>query len=183
MKKIIALAGSISSDSINKKLINEVSTYVETVDVEVLQLEDYLAGFYSSDEEKAKGVPKTILALKEKFKQADGFIISSPEYNGHMSAAFKNTIDWLTRIERSIFGDKPTVVLSTSPGATGGASVMEAMLSSFPRFGANIVASYSLGLFHEAYTDGALNDEKKKELKEVVTQLEIGSVKPQYIYK
>lgn len=172
MKKIIAIAGSISSDSINKKLVSTVAGKLKVNEVEVLNLNDYLAPFYSSDEEKENGIPTNISTLLEKFRTADGFLISSPEYNGFMSAAFKNTLDWLSRAERLYFGNKPTVLLSTSPGEGGGASVMKFMQASFPFAGADIVSTYSVKSFYKVFSNDAFDVETDTALYQVVKTLE-----------
>ena len=67
------------------------------------------------DLELESGIPANMVALKETLKQADGFIVATPEHNGSMSAVLKNTIDWLSRIEQKVFDDKPTIFMSTSP--------------------------------------------------------------------
>jgi len=46
-------------------------------------------------------------------------MIASPEYNSSHPALLKNTIDWLTRIDRRIWV-RPTALLSASPGPRGG---------------------------------------------------------------
>ena len=41
--------------------------------------------------------------------------------------------------------------MATSPGARGGASVLEIAKNSLPRYGANIVATFSLPGFYENF--------------------------------
>ncbi len=50
---------------------------------------------------------------------ADAIVISFAEHNGHYTAAYKNTFDWASRIDRKAFGDKPAVLLSAVPGGCG----------------------------------------------------------------
>ena len=177
MSRIIAIAGSISSDSINKKVLKSIAT--KNTNIEILELENYLTPFYSSDEEKANGVPEKALALLKKFNSADAIIISSPEYNGQLSAAFKNTIDWMSRAERLIFGNKPTLLISASPGARGGASVLKLMNDIFPRFGADIAASVSIGKFNDVFQDNDFDTDTQLKLNTALALLAQKTKSPQ----
>lgn len=173
MKKIIAFSGSNSSKSINQQLIHAVASMVEKSEIEIINIRDYPAIVYGIDEEESNGFPETMTAFKEKLEEADGFIVSSPEHNGSIPTAFKNTIDWLSRMGRKVFNDKPTVFLSTSPGGRGGASVMQHLLAIMPHQGANVIGGYSLGNFYDKMKDGNLIDgEDKEQIKGLVDQLE-----------
>lgn len=52
MKKILAFGGSTSSTSINKQLASYTANLVTNTIVEVIDLTEYLAPVYSTDEEK-----------------------------------------------------------------------------------------------------------------------------------
>ena len=158
MKKIIAFSGSNNPNSINQQLIHIVANFVDAAELEVLNLRDYPAIMYGMEEEAINGFPETMESLQVKMKEADGFIVASPEHNGSMTAVLKNTIDWLSRIEGKVFNDKPTVFLSTSPGERGGASVLQHLLAIMPYQGAKIVGGYGLGSFYEKVIDNKLVD-------------------------
>lgn len=149
MKKIIAFSGSNRDGSINQRLATYAAQLIQNQQVTVLDLRDYDVPIYSSDIEKSSGVPAVIQELKTLFSQADGFIIASPEHNSSIPAFFKNIIDWLSRIEGKTFNNKPTLLLSTSPGGRGGASNMQHLLRVMPFWGAQITGHYSLGRFHD----------------------------------
>ena len=70
------------------------------------------------------------------------------ENNGNYSASFKNTFDWASRINVKVFQDKPMLLMATSPGGRGGASVVEIAKNAFPRYGANVLATFSLPSFN-----------------------------------
>ena len=172
MKKIIAFSGSNSAKSINQQLIQIIANYVYDVEVEILTIRDYPTVMYGLDEEEANGFPKSIIEFQKKINEADGFIISSPEHNGSIPAAFKNIIDWLSRMERKIFNDKPVIFLSASPGGRGGASVLQHLLSIMPHQGANIIGGHGIGKFYDKVIDGHLADEEdKKKLQALIDQL------------
>ena len=115
-KRILAFSGSNSKNSINQKLVQATAELVESNEVEVIDLRDYDAPLYGIDLETEKGIPESMKKLSAKMGSVDGYIISTPEHNGSMSALLKNTIDWLSRIEQKAFQNKRTVFLSTSPG-------------------------------------------------------------------
>lgn len=156
MKKIIAFSGSNSSQSINQQLITIVAKYIKNVEVEIIDLRDYPAAVYSIDDEIKNGFPSTIEGLHEKIGKADGFIVSSPEHNGSMPAVLKNTIDWLSRMGRKVFNEKPTVFLSTSPGPRGGMSALQHLLAIMPYQGADVIGGHSIGSFQDKIANGEL---------------------------
>lgn len=171
-KKIIAFAGSNSNNSINQQLINAISKLVKDIEVEVINLRDYQATLYGIDEETDNGFPESMVDLKDKLAEADGYIISTPEHNGSMPAILKNTIDWLSRISRSVFNDNPTLFLSTSPGPRGGISALTHLASIMPYQGAKVIGSHAVGSFGEKVQDGFLKDgEDKTAIENLIQQL------------
>lgn len=165
MKNIIVFAGSNSSTSINKQLATYASQLLNDVTVTILDLNDFEMPIYSSDRETASGFPKQAVDFVNNLKRADGFIISLAEHNGAYSAAFKNIFDWASRVEQKTFLNKPLLLMATSPGARGGASVLEMASDRFPRHDANIVAQFSLPSFYDNFSEGKItNDTLNTEL-------------------
>ena len=165
MKRIITLGGSSSRNSINKKLAEYAGRLVEDAQVSNLDLNDYQIPVYSIDLENESGFSEDLMKLNQEVEKADGLIFSLAEHNGAYTAAFKNAFDWLSRIESKTWRNKPMVLLSTSPGARGGQSVLEMALQRFPRHDGNIVFSMSFPSFGTNFKDGEIvNDELKQEL-------------------
>ncbi|MGB1308933.1 MAG: NADPH-dependent FMN reductase [Oceanihabitans sp.] len=159
MKNILAFAGSTSKHSINKKLVAYASSKINNVTVDLLDLNDYSLPLYSVDLEASIGFPENAKALIAKIKASDGIILSLAEHNGAYTAAFKNTFDWLSRMEQKTFQNKAMLLMATSPGTRGGKSVLDIALDRFPRHQANIVANFSLPSFYDNFKDGALVSE------------------------
>lgn len=165
--KILAFAASSSSNSINLVLAQYAANLIEGAAVEFLDLNDFEMPIFSEDREKENGHPKEAQLFLEKIAQSDALIISFAEHNGNFTAAYKNLFDWCSRVNRKVYQNKPTLVLSTSPGARGGATVLDLALNSLPRFSADIKASLSIPSFYENMKfepEIRMNEELKSEL-------------------
>jgi NAD(P)H-dependent FMN reductase len=169
--KIIAFGGSPSKNSINKKLAAYAASLFENADVEVLDLNDFQMPLFSVDIEEEIGEHPLAQAFLDKIATADFLVVSLAENNGNYSAAFKNVFDWCTRINGKVFQDKPMLLMATSPGARGGATVLEIAKNAFPRYGADLKATFSLPSFKDNFDieKGQIsNPELDNELKEII---------------
>jgi chromate reductase len=169
--KIIAFAGSNSSVSINKMLATYAASLFKNADVEVLDLKDYEAPLYGIDIENEIGQAKEAKQFIQKLQSADIFVISLAENNGNYSTAFKNIIDWCSRIEKGFFYKKPMLLLATSPGKGGGSLVLEIAKNNLTRFDSNITALFSLPSFEENFDEEKniiINAELDTELRKAV---------------
>lgn len=159
MKRIITLGGSSSSSSINKKLAEYAGQKVQGAEIVNLDLNDFDIPLFSVDLEKERGYATDLLKLENEIIESDGIILSLAEHNGAYTAAFKNAFDWLSRRESKVWRSKPMLLLSTSPGARGGQSVLQIAMDRFPRNGGNIVSSMSFPSFNDNFKDGEVTDE------------------------
>ena len=187
MKKIIAFAGSNSSTSINRQLVLFASKKVKAGSVIPIELSAFDVELYSEDLEKESGIPSRIWQLHQLFSMADGFLISIPEHNGILPAFFKNIIDWLSRIDRNIFNGKPVMLLATSPGQYGGRYNLNIMRELFPKWGAQLSSTYSLGNFHDHFDleKGAMiSEDHESSLDEAISDFNeaIYKAAPEIIY-
>ena len=172
MKKILAFAGSTSSTSINKKLAIFAAENLENTSFDVIDLRDFTLPIYSEDEEK-NGFPEDAKKFSSLLDNYDGFILSLAEHNGSYAAAFKNIFDWSSRVEATIFRDKPLLLMATSPGARGGQSVLETGTERFSRMGAKELIPFSFPSFYENFKDGkVINEQLLNALKEQVSEFE-----------
>lgn len=172
--KLLAFAASNSKTSINKQLVIYAATFLEGAEVEVLDLNDYELPLFSVDKEQELGHPELAKDFMSKISASDAVMISFAEHNGSYSAAYKNLFDWCSRISQKVFQDKPMVMLSTSPGARGGASVLAAATGSAPFFADHVRASVSIPSFYENFDveRGTLrNQSQRAKLAEAVGRL------------
>ncbi len=156
MKKIIAFTGSNNPNSINEKLVLSILKKYPGQNIEFIDLKDFNVPIYSQEIEQ-NGIPKQIKKLFQLFTEANAFIIASPEHNGLPSAFLKNIIDWLSRIDQRIFCEKPVLLLSTSPGPTGGKTHLQILEKLVLRWGGLFVEQYSLGSFDQNFDKNNLS--------------------------
>lgn len=171
MKKILAFSGSFSSDSINHKLATYASALVATAQVNMIRLGDFEAPLYSKERE-AVGIPEPIQELRKLFDNADGFILSTPEYNSSIPGGLKNTIDWLSRTGGKTFQNKPVLLMSATPGGRGGQSVLGHLSNVIPFWGAQLIGPFGLPVFHENFLGDGLKEPFDSELKSKINELE-----------
>ena len=125
--RILAFSGSLRTDSWNHRVVEIAAASARDAGAEVtiLRLRDHPLPLYDGDLEQEEGLPPQAVELKGLFREHDGFLIASPEYNGSYSGALKNTVDWLTRPQEGYpgldcFHGKVAGLLSCSPGRLGG---------------------------------------------------------------
>lgn len=163
MKRILAFSGSNHSTSINQQLVNYTASLIKEIKVEIINLSQWNIPIYSIDIEYDQ-TPTEITQLIELIKNHDGFIISSPEHNGSTPAFFKNIIDWLSRRSKNVFENKPMLLMSASPGRSGGVKNRKHLEHLLPYVVANIAATFSLPSFRHNMQDEAINGALLEEL-------------------
>ena len=151
MNNIVAFGASNSAQSINKQLAYWAAKQVKQSSVTFLDLNDFEMPIFSIDREQEQGVPEEAKGFKAAIQKADGLIISFAEYNGSYSSAFKNIFDWVSRLEKPIWSNKPMWLLATSPGPRGGGGVLGTATNSFPYQGGEVVGSFSLPSFGQNF--------------------------------
>ncbi|MFT5680978.1 MAG: chromate reductase [Myxococcota bacterium] len=176
--RILAFGASSSRHSINKALVTHAAERLQgelpDAVVEIIDLNDYEMPIYSTDREKAGGIPPQARRFYDQIGKADALLISYAEHNGNYTAAFKNLFDWTSRINAKVFQQRPMVVLATSPGGRGGSGVLRLALESAPHFGAEVVAHLSVPRFQNCFDleAGQLTDpELSQRLGDVLEQL------------
>lgn len=168
--KVLAFGASNSKNSINQKLALYAAGLIPGAQVSTLDLNDYEMPLFGVDKEVPGRPEENALKFLNRIKENDLILISFAENNGSYSVAFKNVLDWASRINGKVFQDKPMLLLATSPGARGGASVLEAAKARFPFMGGIIKGSFSLPEFDKNYTNGKgiTNLDFKRELEDLI---------------
>ncbi len=173
MKKIITIAGSNSQKSINRSLLSYTNSLLEKVKIVSIDLNDYVLPIYGVDFEAENGIPIAIKRLDALFDKADGFIIALAEHNGTYTTAFKNIIDWLSRVNMNIWREKPMLLMAASPGGRGGTTVLQSAKTYFPYLGAMIVSDFSLPNFYDNFSENKIiNNELREALDKKIRRFE-----------
>lgn len=152
---ILAFSTSTSSSSINHTLVEYAAARLRTqspaVQVELLSLIDYEMPIYSADREQQDGIPAQAHSFYEKIGAADALLVSFAEHNGAVTAAWKNTFDWMSRINGPVWQQKPVVMLAATPGGRAGANVLGNQEKLAPFQGADLKGLYGVGNWGEAW--------------------------------
>jgi len=165
--KILIITGSLRKASLNAQLGSLAKDLLQgmNIDVDLQSLRNFDTISYNGDIEAEKGIPAEIELLKNKLLENDAFIIVSPEYNGSIPGALKNSIDWASRYRPMPFSGKKAYLMSASPSLSGGNMSLWALRIPLEKSGSFIFPSmFSLAAAHEAFeNDGTL---KNKDLQE-----------------
>ena len=113
--KILAISGSLRAGSSNTAVLRAAAR-LTPAGIEIA-LYDGIGDlpFFNPDIEGDR-LPDAVAAFRALIGEADGLLISSPEYARGVAGVMKNALDWL--VGSSEFPDKPVALINTSPRAT-----------------------------------------------------------------
>lgn len=151
MKNVILIAGTNSSSSINRQLLWYVARKLRDVALIELKMDDYILPIYGIDLEKREGIPELVYQFKQKIKECDGILVALAEHNGAYSVAFKNVLDWVSRVESDVWLNKPMFVMATSPGKRGAIGVLDMFYSRYSPTNKRLVGKFSLPEFNRNF--------------------------------
>lgn len=179
-KKILFLSGSTRKGSFNSALAKTAYeiALAQNVDAEYIDLADYKMPLFNEDDESKNGIPDSALRLKQKFIDADGYFIASPEYNGSITPLLKNTLDWLSRaseeneVPLSAYSDKAAAIGGASPGGFGGMRALVPLRLLLSNLGVNMVGKQiAISAAHEAFDEaGKLKSERYQNMLEGIVK-------------
>jgi NAD(P)H-dependent FMN reductase len=121
--KILVFAGSTRAGSLNETLAAYVARQLRTAGAEVshISLKDYRMPLYDGDLEAAEGPPDAAKKLCALMNEHHGVFIAGPEYNAGMTPLVKNTLDWVSRVEKGqVFRSRVFALGAASNGRLGG---------------------------------------------------------------
>src|SRR5437660_3669370 len=120
--KIVAICGSLRAQSSNLALLRaaaKIGTEVQIYD----GLAD-LPHFNPDDDVEGATPPPAVAALRAMLADADGILISSPEYAHGVPGSLKNMLDWL--VSDGALAGKPVALINASPA--GGAFARDSLV-------------------------------------------------------
>src|SRR6185503_3090002 len=159
MAKIAVIVGSVRRDRqginvakwIEKKLLsrNHTVLFIDPLEVKLPLLDR----MYKEMTDPSEGLKD----LRNKIKNAEGYVAVTPEYNRSTSAAMKNTLDYF--LEEYFF--KPSAIVSYSPGIYGGVNAAQQLRLIFAELGApSIPSAFTISKVRNTFSEnGELLDD------------------------
>jgi len=168
--RILAFGGSLRANSYNQKLAALAADGAGAAGAEVtlVSLREFRMPLYDADLEEEQGMPEPARDFKSLIANHDGLIIACPEYNGSITGALKNAIDWASRQESagepslSAFRGKTAVILAASPGGFGGMRGLVHLRAILNNIGVNVLPTQVVvPRAHELFDSGSLPIDSK----------------------
>lgn len=153
MKHYIAIAGSNRTGSTNKKLIRYIQhRFAKIADIEILDIAG-LPVFYKTPDHS---IPERASQMADQIQNADGVIISTPEYDHGVPAVLMNAIEWLS-YKVHPFQEKPVLITGASYGTLGTSRAQQMLrhILEAPEVGARLLpnSEYMLGHSLQSFDD------------------------------
>ncbi|QEC46681.1 NAD(P)H-dependent oxidoreductase [Baekduia soli] len=167
---ILGLSGSLRRGSHNTGLLRAAAHSLPSgVQLEVFDgLRDLPPYDADLDVDPA---PPAVAALREAIADADGILISTPEFNGSIPGVLKNALDWASRpFPDNALRGKPVAVVGASTGLFGAVWAQADTRKVLGIIGADVLdGEIPVGQAHHAFgEDGQLAE---PELRDALTDL------------
>lgn len=162
MTRVLAVAGSLRSGSLNRRLLT-VAGELAPPGLEMLVFGD-LAGVPLFDEDLEGAHPSgpgSVATLRGLVRAADGLLLATPEYNQSVPGVMKNLVDWLSRPDdAAVLADKPAAIIGATTGPWGTRYAQKELRHALTAAGAIVMPQPMFFLAHgeEAFGAGGLAD-------------------------
>ena len=138
---ILAISGSLRADSSNARLLRSAAA-VAPPGMAFIVLRAGLGALphFNPDLDGEGATPPPAVAdLRRLLAEADGVVISSPEYAHGVPGSLKNALDWI--VSSGELTEKPVALLTAAPG--GGAFAHPALTATLEVMGARVLPEAS----------------------------------------
>jgi len=116
---ILAIAGSMRSESFNRKILQTAKHIASEFNANVIELDLKTLDLLPFNEDlRINGFPESVKKLKDAVASADVLLIATPEYNNSIPGALKNAIDWASD-KTNPFEGKIAAIFGASTGLFG----------------------------------------------------------------
>lgn len=139
--RIVAISGSLRTGSSNLALLRAAAA-VAPEGTEIIFYEGMgtLPHFNPDLDGEGAVPPPTVKTWRTLLGEADGVVISSPEYAHGLPGSLKNALDWI--VSSGELTDKPVVLLNAS--ASGGQRAQASLMQTLRVMGTNVLEKASL---------------------------------------
>ncbi|UJF34555.1 NADPH-dependent FMN reductase [Paenibacillus hexagrammi] len=177
--KIVIVAGSNRKEASSTRLAEYIKLIMESKGIQVSFIDLYKTAlpFYSPDE--INGEHEGLSVMKKAMQQADGIVLSSPEYHGSMTGVLKNALD---HVGQDQIGGKAVLSVSSAGGAVGVSTLQHMQATVRNLHGINCPEWISIGgeqriSFMGPLDEGAMNPNLKLRIhKAIDTFLQLATV-------
>lgn len=111
MKNIIAIVGSANLNSANYKLLSYLKKITENY-FNMVVFEELKSLPHFDPQLSISDPPDQVIAFRQMIENADGIIISTPEYVFSIPSGLKNAIEW--SVATTVFTNKPLGIITAS---------------------------------------------------------------------
>jgi len=113
--KFVAIVGTNSDRSTNRQLLHFMAKhFADQAEIEVLEIKGVPIFIQPED----KVAPQSVQVISQKIAEADGVIISTPEYDHSITAALKALLEWISYTDQVLM-DKAVMIVGGSLGSLG----------------------------------------------------------------
>jgi NAD(P)H-dependent FMN reductase len=139
---VLAFCGSLRADSLNLALLKLAERLAPELQFVGAELIAELPLFNPDLDLSIDGPPASVRHFRGLARAAKAVVIASPEYIYAPSGVTKNALDWLDGC--GALDGKPTLLMSASPGNTGGVQGLVALFPTLQSLGAVLVDPVSI---------------------------------------
>lgn len=133
--KILGISGSLKASSSNSSIL-QASKKLMKESME-LTIYNHLGNLPLFNPDNDGNVPPDFVKeFRDALKEADGVLISTPEYAYGIPGSLKNALDWT--VSSGEFVDKPVAVIAASSSIAGGDKALASLLTTLSALSANI---------------------------------------------
>ena len=157
--RLLGLVGSLRAHAFSRALLEAVaaasSAHAQYEFAELGDLPHFNQDLYCPP------LPEAAARFRSQIENADGLVISSPEYNHGMPALLKNALEWASRPHNaSPLKGKPVLILTSSVAFTGGVraqyQIRETLISALAR--PTVTPEIVVGAINTKIVDGRFDD-------------------------
>ena len=121
-RRLLGISGSLRAQSFSTAVLRalaDASAWQAEYDyAEIGSLPHFNQDLY------VEPLPSTVARFRRQIAEADGLVISSPEYNHGIPGVLKNALDWASRPHNgSPLRNKPVLIMTSSPALVGRVSL------------------------------------------------------------
>jgi len=130
---ILAISGSLRSTSANTNILRAIAAMVpQNIAVNIWEGLDSLPHFNPELEE----VFLPVVNFRQKLKEADAVIFSTPEYAFGVPGVLKNALDWV--VSSGELNGKPVAAIGASPLYSGGEKALASLFLTLTALGTDM---------------------------------------------